>query len=164
MNRLKITLAFLISQGLKSIVGYRISYLKLCLQTLHEIKLKFLEFPFDAWTLSETRCLQTLRCCSPITTVLHISPWAEGVSVTGTVTSAYQTQRGKIHFWNIFEIFSTACSIVYKYCTRPISKHLHSGIFKDPLDMKHKIFKKKTIHKCYVSCLKLEYFFKSCKT
>ena len=32
-----------------------------------------------------------------------------------------------------YAIFSTACSIVYKYCTRPISKHLYSGIFKDPL-------------------------------
>ena len=63
-----------------------------------------------------------------------------------------------------YAIFSTACSIVYKYCTRPISKHLYSGIFKDPLDTKHKIFKKDWIHECYVSCLKLEYFFKSCKT
>ena len=43
-----------------------------------------------------------------------------------------------------YAIFSTACSIVYKYCTRPISKHLYSGIFKDPLYTKHKIFKKKT--------------------
>ena len=34
--------------------------------------------------------------------------------------------------------------IVYKCSTRPISKHLYSGIFKDPLDTKHKIFKKKT--------------------
>ena len=42
-----------------------------------------------------------------------------------------------------YAIFSTACSIVYKYCTRPFSKHLYSGIFKDPLDTKHKIFKKK---------------------
>ena len=45
-----------------------------------------------------------------------------------------------------YAIFSTACSIVYKYivynfCTRPISKRLYSGIFKDT---KHKIFKKKT--------------------
>ena len=32
-------------------------------------------------------------------------------------------------------IFATADSIVYKYCsTRPISKHLYSGIFKDLLD------------------------------
>ena len=36
-----------------------------------------------------------------------------------------------------YAIFSTAFSIVYKYCTRPISK------FKDPLDTKHKIFKKR---------------------
>ena len=43
-----------------------------------------------------------------------------------------------------YAIFSTACSIVYKYCTRPTSKHLYSGIFKDPLDTKHKMFKKKT--------------------
>ena len=42
-----------------------------------------------------------------------------------------------------YAIFSTACSTVYKYCTRPISKHLYSGIFKDPLDTKHKIFKKR---------------------
>ena len=27
-----------------------------------------------------------------------------------------------------------------EYCTRPISKHQNSGIFKDPLDTKHKIF------------------------
>ena len=40
-----------------------------------------------------------------------------------------------------YAIFSTECSIVYKYCTRPISKHLYSGIFKDPLDTKHKFFK-----------------------
>jgi len=38
----------------------------------------------------------------------------------------------------------TACSIAYKYCTRPIIKHLYSGIFKDPLNRKHKLFKKKT--------------------
>ena len=37
--------------------------------------------------------------------------------------------------------FSTACSIVYKSCKRPTSKHLYSGIFNDPLDTKHKIFK-----------------------
>ena len=43
----------------------------------------------------------------------------------------------------VTEIFSTACSIVYKYCTRPISKHLYSGIIKYSLDTKHKIFKKK---------------------
>ena len=40
-----------------------------------------------------------------------------------------------------YAIIPKACSIVYKYCTRPISKHLYSGIFKDPLDTKHKIFK-----------------------
>ena len=33
-------------------------------------------------------------------------------------------------------------SIVYKYCTRLISKHLYSGKFKDSLDTTHKIFKK----------------------
>ena len=43
-----------------------------------------------------------------------------------------------------YAIFSTACSIVYKYCTRPFSKHLYLWIFKDPLDTRHKIFKKKT--------------------
>ena len=31
---------------------------------------------------------------------------------------------------------STACSIVYKYCTRPITRHLYSGICKDPLNTK----------------------------
>ena len=41
----------------------------------------------------------------------------------------------------LYAIFSTACSIVYTYCTRPISKHLYSGLFKDPLDKKHKMFK-----------------------
>ena len=35
-----------------------------------------------------------------------------------------------------YAIFSTAYSIVYKYCTRPISNHLYSGIFKDFLDTK----------------------------
>ena len=43
-----------------------------------------------------------------------------------------------------YAIFSTACSIVYKYCTLPISKHLYLGIFNNSLDTKHKIFKKKT--------------------
>jgi len=42
-----------------------------------------------------------------------------------------------------YAIFSKAYSIVYKYCTRPISKHLYSGIFQDPLDTKHKILKKR---------------------
>ena len=42
-----------------------------------------------------------------------------------------------------YAIFSTTCSIMYKYCTRPISKHLYSGIFKNPLDTKHEIFKKR---------------------
>ena len=42
-----------------------------------------------------------------------------------------------------YAIFSTACSIAYKCCTRPISKHLYSGMFKDPLATKHKIFKKR---------------------
>ena len=28
------------------------------------------------------------------------------------------------------------------YCKRPISKHLYSGIFKDPLDTKHNLQKK----------------------
>ena len=62
-----------------------------------------------------------------------------------------------------YAIFSTACSIVYKDCTQPISKHLYSGIFKDSLDTKHKIFQKQTEF-INVSCLKLEYFFKSCST
>jgi len=53
---------------------------------------------------------------------------------------------------------------VQLYCTRPISKHLYLGIFKDTLDTKHNFIKKDWIHKCYVSCLKLDYFFKSCKT
>ena len=38
-------------------------------------------------------------------------------------------------------LFSTTCSIMYKYCTQQISKHLYSGIFQDPLETKHKIFK-----------------------
>ena len=41
-----------------------------------------------------------------------------------------------------YVIFSTACPTMYKYCTRPIRRHLYSGIFKDSLDTKHKIFKK----------------------
>ena len=37
--------------------------------------------------------------------------------------------------WNLwYMIFSTAGSIVYKYCTRPICRHLYSGIFKDYKD------------------------------
>ena len=42
-----------------------------------------------------------------------------------------------------YAIFSTACSIGYKYCTRPISKPLYLRILKDPLDTKHKIFNNK---------------------
>ena len=55
-------------------------------------------------------------------------------------------------------------------CTRTvhdqlIRRHLYSGIFKDPLNKKCKInLKIDNIHKSYVLCLKLEYFFKSCKT
>ena len=40
-----------------------------------------------------------------------------------------------INTYNV-RYFSTACSFVYNYCTRPISKHLYSGIFKDPLNRK----------------------------
>ena len=62
-------------------------------------------------------------------------------------------------------IFSTACSIEYKYCTRPIRRHLYSGIFKDPLDRGNtKSLKIDNIHKFYVLCLKLDYFLKSCTT
>ena len=43
-----------------------------------------------------------------------------------------------------YAIFSTAFSTVYMYCTRPISKHLYSGIFQDPFDTKQKIFQKNT--------------------
>ena len=43
-----------------------------------------------------------------------------------------------------YAIFSTAFSTVYMYCTRPISKHLYSGIFQDPFDTKLKIFQKNT--------------------
>ena len=57
----------------------------------------------------------------------------------------YRAERvTEIDYQIKYAIFSTACSIVYKYCTRPISKHPYSGIFKDPLDTKHKIFQKKT--------------------
>ena len=56
--------------------------------------------------------------------------------------------------WNLkYAIFSTACSIVYKFCTRPISKHLYSGIVKDPLGTKHKIFKCKIFMIFYVKYL-----------
>ena len=48
-----------------------------------------------------------------------------------------ELQRSIKTYYNL----STACSIVYKYCTQPISKHPYSEIFKDPLDTKHKIFK-----------------------
>ena len=61
-----------------------------------------------------------------------------------------------------YAIFSTACSIVNKYCTRPIRRHLYSGIFKDPLNRKWSL-KINNIHKRYVLCLKLEYFFKNVK-
>ena len=38
-----------------------------------------------------------------------------------------------------FDYKPMICSIVYKYCTRTISKHLYSGIFKDSLDTKYKM-------------------------
>ena len=41
-------------------------------------------------------------------------------------------------------IFSTACSVVYKYCTRPISKHLYSGILRILSIRNTKSSKKKT--------------------
>ena len=37
-----------------------------------------------------------------------------------------------------YATFSTACFIVYKYCTWPIRRHLYSRIFKDSLDKKYK--------------------------
>ena len=40
-----------------------------------------------------------------------------------------------------FPLFLFPGSIVNKYCTRPISKHLYSGIFKDPLGTKYETFK-----------------------
>ena len=63
---------------------------------------------------------------------------------TSTLSNVYVITRDK----RVIEIdyllkFSTGCSNMYKYCTRPISKHQFSGIFKDRLDTKHKIFKKR---------------------
>ena len=50
---------------------------------------------------------------------------------------SYESNRDQLN-WNLrYAIFSTAGSIVYKYCTRPISRHLYAGIFKDPLDTKY---------------------------
>ena len=56
--------------------------------------------------------------------------------------------------------YCTVCSIVYKYCTQPISKHLHSlqGYLGILWIQNTKSSKKDWIHKYYVSCLKLEYF------
>ena len=42
---------------------------------------------------------------------------------------------------------------MYKFCTRPIRKHLYSGIVKDPLGTKHKIFKCKIFMIFYVKYL-----------
>ena len=42
----------------------------------------------------------------------------------------------------------------YKYCTRPISRYLYSGIFKDPFDSKHKIFKNRLNSK--ILCFELK--------
>jgi len=99
-------------------------------------------------------------------TFLALVPWLTIVLIGNTEYVLSRDKRvAEIDYQLKCAIFSTACSIVYKYCTRPIRRHLYSGIFKDPLDMKHKIFKKKDwIYKCYVSFLKLEYFFKNCKT
>ena len=84
-------------------------------------------------------------------------------------TLMHWTQRvTEVDYQLKYAIFSTACSILYKYCTRPLSKHLYSGIFKDPLDTKHKFFKKRlnsyVIYSMLCFMLKLEYFFISCKT
>ena len=56
-------------------------------------------------------------------------------------------------------------SIVYKYCTR---KNQQTSVFRNIQGSfgyeTQNLHKKDWIRKCYVSCLKLEYFFKSCKT
>jgi len=62
---------------------------------------------------------------------------------TRTSTLSRDKRVIEIDYLLKYAIFSTGCSNVYKYCTRPISKHLFSGIFKDRLDTKHKIFKKR---------------------
>ena len=61
--------------------------------------------------------------------------------------------------WNLwYAIFFTLCSIVYKYCTQPIRRHLYSGIFKDPFDRKYKIFKNRQNLKMICSMFKIVVF------
>ena len=89
------------------------------------------------------------------------------------VTSSGQTLKSTVNLdkrvpeidWSLwYAIFFTACSIVYKYCTRPISRHLNQGYIRILLIGNTKSSKIDKINKCNVLCLKLEYFFKSCKT
>ena len=57
--------------------------------------------------------------------------------------------------WNPwYAIFSTACSIVYKYCTRPIRRHLYSGILQDSLDRKY-VYRTELNLPC-LSCMDLD--------
>ena len=82
----------------------------------------------------------------PQTNVWNVLLWNTTlIFADNTLSDSCSTLRvTEIDFQLKYAIFSTACSIVYKYCTRPINKHLCSVKFKDPLDTKHKIFKKKT--------------------
>jgi len=67
----------------------------------------------------------------------------------GYTQSEIRELKGLIETYG-YAIFPTVCSIVYKFCTRPISKHLYSGIFKNPLVMKHKIFKNRLNSLCFM--------------
>ena len=110
--------------------------------------------------------------------LFYICSWRETSGKTALMTSFLKIQLTKSGFkWalnpQIRDKRVTGIDYQLKHfphvllCTNTVhdpGKHLYSGIFKDPLDTKHKSSKKDWIHKCYVSCLKLEYFFKSCKT
>jgi len=58
----------------------------------------------------------------------------KGVAIFDELVITRDKRVTEIDYQLKYAIFSTACSIVQKYCTRPISKHLYSGIFKDSLD------------------------------
>ena len=52
--------------------------------------------------------------------------------IVGALDTIRDKRVTEIDYQLKYAIFSTACSIGYKYCTRPIRKHLYLGIFKDP--------------------------------
>ena len=85
-------------------------------------------FYFSIWTLT---------CC----TRTQYTSWITGGQNSYTRKEIFSSKQINWNLW--YAIFSTAGSIAYKFCTRPISRHLYSGIFKEHLNKKHKIFKNK---------------------